>query len=166
MLDVHRVMAEVETTHSGPEAPEITNKDIWTQFKIDIAGKEVQTAETYSHSWLANQFGHICLGIVLGSGLSVVLGSGLSAVLPPLRLPFSLYLRFPWDTVVGSVLAAIGVAWWEWRAYRIAVTQATGQFPLGRKLLRDNAVIAAAYMMLGVAIAFEDRYFALTPGVW
>jgi hypothetical protein len=166
MFDVDRTVAVVDTTRSGPEPPNITKKDIWAQFKIDIMGKEVQTAETYSHSWIANQFGHVCLGIVLASLLGVALGGGLSVVCSWLRLPSSWHLPALWDHVVGSVLVAIGVAWWEWRAYRNAVRNATGQFPTDRKLLRDNAVIAAAYMILGVAIAFVHRYFALTSGEW
>jgi hypothetical protein len=61
MYDLARGGAVVEATRGGPAPPDITHKDIWAQFKIDIAGKEVQTAETYSHSWIANQFGHVCL---------------------------------------------------------------------------------------------------------
>jgi hypothetical protein len=151
MNDMHQTVAELETTHGGPEAPNITNKHIWAQFKLDIAGKEVQIAETYSHSWVANQFGHVCLGILLAGLFGIVLGSGLSA---------------PWETVVGCLLASLIAAAYEWRAFRIAVANATGQFPLGRKLLRDNALIATAYMVLGVAITFIDRFFVLTPGNW
>src|SRR3954452_17032318 len=144
MIDVARVAAVAGTTQSGPEPPSITNKDVWAQFKIDIAGKEVQTAETYSHSWVANQFGHVCLGIILGSALGVLLGTDFSTVFRWLGGPSSWRLAFPWDIVAGSVLAAIGVSWWEWRAYQVATMDATGHFPLGRKLLRDNAVVAAA----------------------
>ncbi len=152
-------------TGTGPRRPMVTKKDIWDQVKIDIAGKEVQTAETYSHSWLANQFGHVCLGMLLGSALGVALGSGLSVVLSWLRLP-AWRLPFPWDIVAGSVLAVIGAGLWEWWAYRSAVKHATGQFDRGDKLLRDNALVAWAYMTLGVAIAFVYRYFAFTPGEW
>jgi hypothetical protein len=158
--------AVVDTTHGGPAPPTITNKDIWTQFKIDIAGKEVQSAETYSHSWLANQFGHVCLGILLASLLGVAAGTGLATVGSWLGLPPSWHFAAPWDLVVGSVLAALGVSWWEWRAYRLAAQSATGSFPLDRPLLRDNAVVAAAYMLIGVAIALTHRLFTVTAGEW
>ena len=148
---------------SGPQPPVITKKDIWDQFKIDIAGKEVQTAETYSHSWIANQFGHVCLGLLLASMLSVTLGSGLSLVIDWLGFPASWKITFPWYDVAGSLLAIIGVAAWEWRAYSIAVKGAAGRFPLDRRLLRENAITATIYMVLGVAMAFVFRYFAFGP---
>jgi hypothetical protein len=149
----------------APQAPLVTTHDIWAQFKIDIAGKEVQTAETYSHSWIANQFGHVCLGIIVGSALGIIFGGGASAVCAWLRLPNTWHLPLPWDSVAGSVIAAILVSWWEWSAFRKAVKEADGhQFPLDRKLLRDNAVVAAAYMILGGAIAFVYGVFSVTPG--
>lgn len=166
MLQTDRMVAPVDTIVSGPQPPNITKDDIWAQFKIDIAGKEVQTAESYSHSWIANQFGHVCLGILLGGALGIVLGSGLSVLLPWLRLPFAFHIQFPWDTIAGSVIAVISIAVWEWRAYRTSIRNATGQFPVDRKLLRDNALVAAAYMVLGAAIAFVYRIFAFTPSEW
>ena len=48
----------------GPSAPILTTKDLLHQFWADAYGKEVQTAATYSYTWLADQFGHICLGII------------------------------------------------------------------------------------------------------
>jgi hypothetical protein len=158
-------LAAVTDTHGGPEPPIVTNKDIWTQFKIDIAGKEVQSAETYSHSWLANQFGHICLGILLASLLGVAAGPAFATVGFWLGLPPSWHIPSPWDLIAGSVLAAVGVSCWEWRAYRLAAKNATGMFPLDRPLLRDNAVIAAVYMLIGVAIALTYR-IAATTGEW
>src|SRR5262245_8022069 len=83
--DVDHMVAPRYSRENGPQPPKLTTKDIWAQFKIDIAGKEVQTAETYSHSWVANQFGHVCLGMILASALGVVLGNGLSVVFPWLR---------------------------------------------------------------------------------
>ncbi len=149
------VASTVAPRAGGPTRPTVTTKQIWTQFKIDIKGKEVHTAETSSHSWVANQFGHVCLGILLASGLGLVL-----------RLPYFGGLTFPWDYVVGALLATIGVALWEWHAYRCEVKSANTKFLLDRKLLRDNAVIAAAYMVLGVATAFLFRYFAFTDAEW
>ena len=157
------VVGTLTPSHAGPQPPRITTSDIWAQFKIDIAGKEVQTAETSSHSWLANQLGHVCLGIILGTWMSVALSRGLLLVVDWFNLPVSWALPFPWDNIAGSVLATVGVAWWEWRAYRKEVREAAGGFPLDRKLLRDNAITAASYMALGVAFALAFRYFAFGP---
>ena len=133
---------------AAPQAPAITFKDIGRQFWIDIAGKEVQIAESSSHSWVANQFGHVCLGILLASGAGILLAA--------FKVPF------PWNSVVGCAIAAIGVIVWEFLAYRKAVKDAIGhQFPLGKELLLKNAIDAAAYMVLGVAIAFVYRFFSL-----
>jgi hypothetical protein len=51
-------------TSVGPSAPNLTNEELWQQFKADAYGKEVQTAATYSYTWLADQFGHVCIGII------------------------------------------------------------------------------------------------------
>src|SRR5215210_1330494 len=155
-------MATVVTTSvrsgGGPKSPSITRADIWAQFKIDIAGKEVQSAETTSHSWLANQFGHVAVGILLGNGLSVALERGWPLV-------FGWELPIPWDTFAGYLLATFGVAAWEWRAYRKEVREAAGGFTLDRRLLRSNAITATSYMVLGVAVAVVFRYIALGPSV-
>lgn len=155
MMNVNAAPAPVETRVTDPQPPNLTKDDIRAQFWLDINGKEVQTAETYSHSWIANQFGHVCLGIFLGGLLGFVSESVLDVVLP-----------FPWDFLTGSLIAVVPVAFWEWRAYQRSVEQATCHFPVDRKLLRDNAKVATYYMVLGVASAFVYRYFALTPGAW
>ena len=64
----------------------------------------------------------------------------------------------------GLFLAMIGVSLWECSAYFSSVKQATGTFPLDKKLLRDNAVIAAIYMSLGALLGFAfhlDAVWAL-----
>jgi hypothetical protein len=48
----------------GPTAPRLGTKDLAKQFWADAYGKEVQTAATYSYTWLADQFGHLAIGIV------------------------------------------------------------------------------------------------------
>jgi hypothetical protein len=58
-------------------------------------------------------------------------------------------------------VAVVGAALWEWSAYRSAVKQATGTFPLDTDLLRDNAIIAAVYMALGALLGLA---FHLTVG--
>jgi hypothetical protein len=35
------------------------------QFKADVYGKEVQSAATYSYMWMADQMGHVCVGILV-----------------------------------------------------------------------------------------------------
>src|SRR5438105_2610333 len=40
-------------------------KHIWWQFRKDVFDKEVQSAATYSYLWLADQMGHIGVGILL-----------------------------------------------------------------------------------------------------
>jgi hypothetical protein len=149
------VVSTVAPRAGGPTRPTVTTKQIRTQFKIDIKGKEVHTAETSSHSWIANQFGHVCLGILLASVLGLLL-----------RVPFLWRLPFPWDYLGGALLATILVVWWEWKAYHEEVKSATEKSLLDRKLLRDNAVIAAAYLVLGVATAVLFRYFAFIDAEW
>src|SRR5436305_13026530 len=53
-------------------APMITKGDLLRQFWKDIYGKEVQSASTYSYTWLADQVGHVCLGILINFGLTLV----------------------------------------------------------------------------------------------
>jgi len=52
------------TTPFGPSAPQLTLKNLRDQFWADVYGKEVQTTATYSYTWVADQFGHICLGLI------------------------------------------------------------------------------------------------------
>jgi hypothetical protein len=128
----------------GPQVPDITKMQLLTQFRADIYGKEVQDAVTYSYVWLADQMGHVCLGIVINFFLTYLL-KWLSEL-----------LGFVWsgDKIGVALVGAAIVAFWEFCAFRSAVKSATGLFTLDRKLLRDNAIIAAAYMILGVAIGY------------
>src|SRR5262249_61511288 len=59
---------------AGPSAPNLSVKDILAQFWADAYGKEVQTAATYSYTWLADQFGHLCIGIVVNFAATAVAG--------------------------------------------------------------------------------------------
>lgn len=140
---------------SGPKAPQLTSKDLLQQFWMDAYGKEVQTAATYSYTWLADQFGHICIGIL--AEFLTTLVSGIVIVL------FGWQPELKYDTGLwpGLVLALAGPAVWEWSAYTSSVKQATGSFPLDRALLRDNAIVATAYMWLGVLLGFAFHLTAL-----
>ncbi len=128
----------------GPRGPDVTAKELLTQFWLDLYGKEVQSASTYSYTWMADQMGHVCLGIVILFGLAFFASYGL----PYIGIDPS------WSAVTGFVLGAMAVSYWEYRAYRSSEAGATGLFPLDRKLLRDNAIIATAYMVMGLGIGF------------
>jgi hypothetical protein len=124
--------------------PEITRKCLLHQFWVDVFGKEVQTTSTYSYTWMADQVGHVCLGIVIDFGLTL----GARFTLPLIGIGAS------WDALAGLLIGSIVVSLWELLAYLSSVRVATGLFPLDRKLLRDNAVIAAGYMIIGVGSGF------------
>ena len=84
---------------AAPKAPVIGIKELAWQFWHDIYGKEVQDATTYSYVWLADQMGHICIGIVLTALIGALLH----------LLAGSLLIAGP----VAFVLTAGGVAGWE-----------------------------------------------------
>src|SRR5580692_12140583 len=48
-----------------PRSPQITYGELFKQFKADVYGKEVQSAATYSYMWMADQMGHVCVGILV-----------------------------------------------------------------------------------------------------
>jgi hypothetical protein len=132
----------------GPSAPDLTAVDLWKQFWADAYGKEVQTTATYSYTWLADQFGHICIGILAAFLAILVAGAAM------VWLGWATALHYDTGLWPGLVLAVIGVSLWELSAYRSAVRQATGFFPLDTKLLARNAAVAAGYMALGALLGF------------
>ena len=85
------------------------------QFWADVFGKEVQDATTYSYTWLADQVGHVCLGLLINFVLTMIAKLlGFSGVVADL---------------IGMV-SAIGVtSCWEFRAYRNSVSQGHGLIP-------------------------------------
>ncbi len=137
MTTVDHVQAAPE---SGPRRPHVGFKDLVWQFWVDVFGKEVQSATTYSYVWMADQSGHVCLGIVLTFLLATL--ARWIGIMPD------------WSVIGGALLCSLVVSYWEFRAYRKSVEDATGLFPLDRELLRANAIIAASYMVLGAGIAF------------
>ena len=54
-----------------PQSPHISYRQLWEQFKADVYGKEVQSAATYSYMWMADQMGHVCVGILVNQLLTV-----------------------------------------------------------------------------------------------
>ncbi|MFL5165377.1 MAG: hypothetical protein ACJ8D8_04130, partial [Microvirga sp.] len=127
---------------SSPLPPKISLRLLLEQFWADVYGKEVQSAATYSYTWLADQVGHICLGILLDFGFTVI----------TYRLGGWLGWPTLWAEFLGFFLTMAVVAFWEYRAFRSDVERATGPFPLDRTLLQKNAIIAAGYMILGAAV--------------
>ncbi len=102
------------------------------QFWADAYGKEVQTAATYSYTWLADQFGHICIGI-LADFLATLVSS-----LVIVGLGWQSPLEYDTGIWPGFALAVFGASLWEWNAYRSAIKQATGTFPLDTRWLRET----------------------------
>jgi hypothetical protein len=126
-----------------PRSPHISYGELLKQFKADVYGKEVQSAATYSYMWMADQMGHVCLGILVNQ----IATFGARQLWPY----FGLH-RFA--EAAGLVIAIAIVAAWEASTFFSSERSATGLFPLGRKLLRDNAIIATAYMALGALVGF------------
>jgi hypothetical protein len=102
----------------------------------------VQSAATYSYLWMADQMGHVALGLILQFILAAVCQH-----------------VFMLGELLSNWLGFLGisgvVAFWEFRAYSASAKEASdGIFPLDKTLLRDNAVIAAAYMVFGALAGF------------
>jgi hypothetical protein len=49
-----RTGSKVGQDQDGPQPSEVTLKDLLIKFWIDIYGKEVQSASTYSYTWVAD----------------------------------------------------------------------------------------------------------------
>jgi hypothetical protein len=146
--------AETLPRQPVPAPPALTARNLFKQFWADIYGKEVQSAATYSYTWMADQMGHVCVGILLDFGFT--------AIAYHVRTASDFWCEF-----AGFVLTSIVVCYWEYRAFSTDVKKAVGPFPLGRELLRDNAIIAAVYMVLGAAVgwAFHNTVSWVVPAV-
>lgn len=132
-----------DTNDQHPRPPRITYRDLLSQFKADVYGKEVQSAATYSYMWMADQMGHVCVGILVNQ---------ITTFGARLLWPYLGWHRFAEGA--GLVAAIAIVASWEASTFFSSKRSATGLFPLGRKLLRDNAIIATSYMALGAVVGF------------
>jgi hypothetical protein len=126
-----------------PRPPHITYRELWEQFKADVYGKEVQSAATYSYMWMADQMGHVCVGILVN--LITTFG---------VRYVWQLFGWLHYAEAGGFFAAIAVVAIWEIWTYFSSERGTTGLFPLGRKLLWDNVIIATLYMSLGAIIGF------------
>src|SRR5262249_16065619 len=107
--------------------PDITIKQIGSQVWNDLATKEVQTSPTYSYQWMADQGGHMAVG------MAVVL----------LTWPFGGI----WP-VIGFIVVVIGASLLELWDYRQACRKIGLPFNAtrDREDLRENASIAVYYM--------------------
>jgi hypothetical protein len=137
----------------GPRSPDITLMGLATQFRKDIYDKEVQSAMTYSYVWMADQMGHICVGILFAFGAIALAGHTMHWITPALQA-IGIPLAWIQPKPVGLVAAAVGLSLFEAKVFVSFARRATGLFPLDTKLLRRNALIAAVYMVLGVGIGY------------
>ena len=140
------------TTPFGPSAPQLTLKNLRDQFWADVYGKEVQTTATYSYTWVADQFGHICLGLIGNFAATALCGVVMTF------LGWSHEFHYDTGKWPGLVIVSVGAAVWEWFAYNKSVDEATKRFPLDTALLRDNAQVAAGYMILGGVLGFAFHH--------
>ena len=116
--------------------PDITFKQIRWQVWNDLATKDVQTSPTYSYQWMADQVGHMAVG------MAVVL----------LFWPFGGI----WP-VIGFIAVVIGALLLELWDYWQACAQMGPPFNAtrDREDLRQNAWIAVYYMALGGSFALS-----------
>ncbi len=136
------------TNVPAPKAPDITLADIRHQVWVDAYGKEVQSAATYSYTWMADQVGHMCVGILLAFAFIAIF----TGIPPIFGWHWSSEL---WPELIGFAVSAAAVSYWEWNAYQSDVKRAVGSyFPLQTGLLKANALIAAFYMATGAGIGW------------
>ncbi len=133
-----------------PVAPSITAALLLRQVWRDANGKEVQIAATYSYLWLADQFGHVGLGLML-----CLIATKIAAVVAHVASASGT------EQWVGFLVTAVGVCLWEYRAYHDATAPlpVPGPFEADEPMIRRNAVVAALYMVIGAGMgwAFEQQ---------
>jgi hypothetical protein len=132
----------------------LTPKNLWDQFWADVYGKEVQTTATYSYTWVADQFGHICLGLIGNFAATALCGVVMTL------LGWSSEFHYDTGKWPGLVIVSVGAAVWEWFAYSKSADEATKLFPLDKALLLANAQVVAAYMILGGVLGFAFHFIS------
>lgn len=132
----------------APTRVDVPLSAVFAQIGRDLFDKEVQSAATYSYLWIADQMGHIGLGLVIVFALTWL------AV--PIGLSDSL------DGWLPAIVGVLVVCVWEIKAYASFAGDWTKLFPLDRRLLALNAGTAALYMVIGVVLGF---YWQKPPAI-
>lgn len=122
-----------------PAAPVITSADILQQIKADLIDKEVQSAATYSYLWMADQMGHIGIGLLVAAAVSALVS-----------IFGSLTVWWHW-LVAAALLGAVPVVK-EIKDFRKFDVAANPYFAVDRPLLVRNASTATLYMLAGLLI--------------
>lgn len=136
-----------------PEPPDIKPADVFHQIKVDLLDKEVQSAATYSYLWLADQMGHIGIGLLIAAAAAAFVS-----------VFGSLSIWWHW-VIAAAALAAIPVAKevWDFRKFNASANR---YFAVDRLLLIANAGTATLYMLagilLGVVMAMPLPFVAAT----
>lgn len=112
---------------------------ILRQIKLDLFDKEVQSAATYSYLWMADQMGHIGLGLIFS-----VAARALIAIFGDTSVW--------WHWLIAGGLFAAGAAIKEVKDFKQFQSRENKYFEVGHDLLRKNAVTATLYMLAGLAI--------------
>jgi hypothetical protein len=136
--DTARADLVVSQFHSGPPtAPEVPLSAILWQIKKDVLSKEVQTSPTYSYQWLADQAGHVAVGMLVVLMFWWILG------------------RSSLGAAVGFSVAAFGILLVELYDIRQAFAKLDKLFDgtRDRMDLLLNASVAVWYVIAGAFIA-------------
>lgn len=122
-----------------PEPPEIKPADVLRQIKVDLIDKEVQSAATYSYLWLADQMGHVGIGLLIAAVVSAAVS-----------IFGSLTNECHW-LIAAAALGALPVAKeaWDFRKFDAG---ANPYFAVDRLLLAGNAATATLYMLAGLVV--------------
>lgn len=141
-----------------PGPPVIEAADIRHQIKVDLIDKEVQSAATYSYLWMADQMGHIGIGLLIAAvaGALVSIFGALSVW---------------WHWLVAAALLGAIPALKEVKDFHKFNVGANRYFAVDRKLLIRNATTATLYMLagllIGVVVAMPlPLVSALAPWTW
>lgn len=124
----------------APTPVNISLGDVFKQIGRDLFDKEVQSAATYSYLWMADQMGHIALGLFVIFALSWI-SYAFGFAVPP---------EGWWLALIGAAVVAV----WEIKAYFAYAAMWTGLFPSNNPLLARNALAATIYMAIGVVLGF------------
>ncbi len=130
-------ISDVLERDETPEPPTIAPADVLRQIKVDLIDKEVQSAATYSYLWLADQMGHIGIGLLIAAAAAALVS-----------IFGSLANGWHW-VIAAAALAAIPVVK-EVLDFRKFNVSANRHFAVDRLLLIGNAATATLYMLAGI----------------